>query len=296
MRILEYYSGILFLTTNRVGAIDDAFRSRLRLTFYYPKLTKRQTKEIFKRNFQRIAEINVVREKNNLVPFEYKESEARIMDWPWESWKMLRWNGRQIRNAFQTVLALVEFHHKKRSSELAKPVELKKHFKIVANASIQFDEYLLAIHGVDEDKGAQREYMRAQNYSPPSDLIFKGFSQKDFDSSSDEEDSSNDSETDIESDDSDESGGGKKKSLAREGREPSRRAGARGARRHLTKRGNQKRSTKRRRRERKEGWGGRRWLIAVWFLGRPVVACNYRYEIRPKAAWKFTNKPPSKST
>ncbi|XHG04116.1 hypothetical protein AWENTII_007396 [Aspergillus wentii] len=28
LRILEYYSGILFLTTNRVGALDEAFRSR----------------------------------------------------------------------------------------------------------------------------------------------------------------------------------------------------------------------------------------------------------------------------
>lgn len=31
LRALEYYSGILFLTTNRVGSIDEAFRSRIHM-------------------------------------------------------------------------------------------------------------------------------------------------------------------------------------------------------------------------------------------------------------------------
>jgi hypothetical protein len=69
----------------------------------------------------------------------------------------LRGNGRQIRNAFQTILALADFHYKRGSAELTKPVLLKKHFKIVTNASIQFDEYLKASHGVDEDEGTWRE-------------------------------------------------------------------------------------------------------------------------------------------
>lgn len=32
MRALEYYSGILFLTTNRVGSIDEALRSRIHMS------------------------------------------------------------------------------------------------------------------------------------------------------------------------------------------------------------------------------------------------------------------------
>lgn len=94
LRMLEYYSGILFLTTNRVGAIDDAFRSRLHLILYYPKLTKTQTKQIFKHNFQRIAQINIDRKNKNLSEFEYEKSEKKIMDWAMETWKGLRWNGR----------------------------------------------------------------------------------------------------------------------------------------------------------------------------------------------------------
>lgn len=31
MRILEYYRGVIFLTTNRVGVLDQAFESRIYL-------------------------------------------------------------------------------------------------------------------------------------------------------------------------------------------------------------------------------------------------------------------------
>lgn len=35
LRVLEYYNGLLFLTTNRVGAVDEAFKSRIHLSLYY---------------------------------------------------------------------------------------------------------------------------------------------------------------------------------------------------------------------------------------------------------------------
>lgn len=46
LRVLEYYSGILFLTTNRVGVFDQAFRSRIHMSFFYPKLDQKATIEI----------------------------------------------------------------------------------------------------------------------------------------------------------------------------------------------------------------------------------------------------------
>jgi hypothetical protein len=165
----------------------------------------------------------------------------------------LRWNGRQIRNAFQTVLALADFHYKKGGTELTKPVVLKKHFEIVANASIQFDKYL-ATHGADEDKGTGREYMGAQNYSPSPNLVFKGLSQDDSDSSS-EEHCSNDRRRIVFLMALMNQTGQGGKMLARERRERNRGPDARGARRNLTKTGNQERSTKRRRRKGKRRMG-----------------------------------------
>ncbi|CAB5297093.1 unnamed protein product [Rhizophagus irregularis] len=48
LRHLEYYQGILFLTTNRVMSFDDAFRSRITMCFHYPKLVPEKRKEIWK--------------------------------------------------------------------------------------------------------------------------------------------------------------------------------------------------------------------------------------------------------
>lgn len=39
LRMLEYYSGILFLTTNRVANIDAAFQSRIHISIEYPQLS-----------------------------------------------------------------------------------------------------------------------------------------------------------------------------------------------------------------------------------------------------------------
>jgi len=50
LRVLEYYSGILFLTTNRVGTLDEAFKSRIHLSLYYPSLNRDQTLQIFEMN------------------------------------------------------------------------------------------------------------------------------------------------------------------------------------------------------------------------------------------------------
>jgi len=38
LRMLEYYKGILFLTTNRVSTFDQAFESRIHLRLHYPDL------------------------------------------------------------------------------------------------------------------------------------------------------------------------------------------------------------------------------------------------------------------
>jgi hypothetical protein len=39
LRVLEYYEGILFLTTNRIDNIDPAFQSRIHVSMAYPDLT-----------------------------------------------------------------------------------------------------------------------------------------------------------------------------------------------------------------------------------------------------------------
>lgn len=47
LRNLEYYTGIIFLTTNRVGAIDPAFKSRIHMSIFYPRLSKENTVKLY---------------------------------------------------------------------------------------------------------------------------------------------------------------------------------------------------------------------------------------------------------
>ncbi|KAF2117468.1 hypothetical protein BDV96DRAFT_644883 [Lophiotrema nucula] len=47
LRVLEYYQGILFLTTNQIAQFDAAVQSRIRIALKYNVLNEEQTKAIF---------------------------------------------------------------------------------------------------------------------------------------------------------------------------------------------------------------------------------------------------------
>ncbi|KAK3368858.1 hypothetical protein B0T24DRAFT_533110, partial [Lasiosphaeria ovina] len=56
LRILEYYTGLLFLTTNRVGDFDEAFTSRIHVSLYYPQLDRDATLTIWRNNIEKVKE------------------------------------------------------------------------------------------------------------------------------------------------------------------------------------------------------------------------------------------------
>lgn len=47
LRVLEYYEGIMFLTTNRVQTFDAAFQSRIHISLEYPELDKKSRTTIW---------------------------------------------------------------------------------------------------------------------------------------------------------------------------------------------------------------------------------------------------------
>jgi SpoVK/Ycf46/Vps4 family AAA+-type ATPase len=228
LRILEYYSGILFLTTNRVGTFDGAFRSRIHLMLYYPKLTEKQALQIFDNNLNRIEEYNATRRSQGKPEVEISDKE--IHKWAKKrltsSDKSLRiyWNGRQIRNAFQTALALAEFEAQQQqgkqaakagtaddSVEPAPPKVTKEHFKRIAKAIAHFDNYLTQVHfGQDEDSIARRNEERGDN--PPKPKQRKSDKKDESDTSDDESEVSSASSLDDKSSDSDDDESDKGKS------------------------------------------------------------------------------------
>ncbi|KAF2705209.1 P-loop containing nucleoside triphosphate hydrolase protein [Pleomassaria siparia CBS 279.74] len=141
LRVLEYYAGVLMLTTNRVGEFDEAFRSRIHISLYYPKLDRRTTTEIWDMNVRRLQ---------NAKDVDLEIDEEGIRSFYRQHWddttnhKGRRWNRRQIKNAFQTALALAnwEFHDGPSNTGLTKPHLKKEHFKTVAKTSNHFDDYI----------------------------------------------------------------------------------------------------------------------------------------------------------
>ncbi|KAK0650715.1 Lon protease 4 [Lasiodiplodia hormozganensis] len=149
LRVLEYYSGILFLTTNRVGIIDQAFRSRIHLSLFYPALDKNATLTIWKMHLntakRRFKERGQVLEVDKKEVLKFAKEQFKKM----KSNNMNTWNGRQIRNAFQTAIALAEYHaqdkgeihHQKKKGKKTTKLTIEE-FKTVQQTSDSFDEYL----------------------------------------------------------------------------------------------------------------------------------------------------------
>ena len=148
--MLEYYTGILFLTTNRVGAFDEAFRSRIHMTLYYPLLDEDQTRRIWSMNLKRMLK----RKEGKLEASERDLLDFAITHFKKNVPRKTRWNGRQIRNACQTAAALAEFeaHNKPQPESSVETSSTEtttviaqlqvKHFEIVAEAALQFDTYI----------------------------------------------------------------------------------------------------------------------------------------------------------
>ena len=157
-----------------MGNIDRAFKSRIHIALYYPKLDKTSTYEIWKRNIKRIK-ADFKRENKDFIIEEkvilrYSKEHFNEL----KAAKFLNWNGRQIRNAFQTAIALAEYD----SRPGEKPVLSRKQFATVAAASRDFDQYLKDTQrGKDDAQLAQEEKARIDTwgeYSQGSGIVEEG--------------------------------------------------------------------------------------------------------------------------
>ncbi|KAJ5771684.1 P-loop containing nucleoside triphosphate hydrolase protein [Penicillium odoratum] len=164
LRVLEYYAGIFFLTTNRIGDFDEAFSSRIHISLHYPQLKLPTTEEILQLNIRLIRER--FRQKNRLLSIDEEGILAYARRY-WTKHKKMRWNGRQIRNACQTALALAEFdagggNHEKNLDPNAEVKLTVSHLKTVARAYREFMWYLNKLYKTDQDRLAHQKGLRAR--------------------------------------------------------------------------------------------------------------------------------------
>ncbi|KAK6818992.1 hypothetical protein RU639_008201 [Aspergillus parasiticus] len=139
LRVLEYYEGILILTSNRIGTFDEAFKSRVQLTLHYPPLDQDGRQRIW----------------NNFINRLYHSGVKAHIDKLKDKVDMLsahELNGREIRNAIQTATLLAQF----RGQTLG-----PRHLKEVIKVSNEFEQYLTDVHGHSSSEWARAQGTRA---------------------------------------------------------------------------------------------------------------------------------------
>lgn len=128
LRQLEYYKGVLILTTNRDCAFDDAMCSRIAVFLHYERHNEDQRKTIWTNMFERVG-LNGTTEE--LAEFAKPE-----------------FNGREIRNIIKTAQTLSR----------SKDDEAKLEIDHVRRA-FQVYEASTKVWGRDREKPAPREYL-----------------------------------------------------------------------------------------------------------------------------------------
>ncbi|KAI1302934.1 hypothetical protein F5Y03DRAFT_407401 [Xylaria venustula] len=143
LRVLEYYDGILILTSNRVGTFDEAFRSRIQLTLRYENLTKLQRHKIWTNFVRRLEKLRsskaAAASSSSLTTrvisdfgFDFKDIKEHI-----DELAERNLNGREIRNAISTARQLAMY--KRESMNY-------KHLQRVINETSKFEQYITELH------------------------------------------------------------------------------------------------------------------------------------------------------
>ncbi|KAJ5169263.1 uncharacterized protein N7482_004857 [Penicillium canariense] len=120
LRLLEYFQGILFLTTNRVETFDDAFQSRIHVALRYGDLNAKAKRSIWKMFLGRVRAIEGVKTAS------FSESDYDLLS-------RHTLNGRQIKNSVRTAQALAVNENSPLSME---------HIKRVLEVAETFDQDL----------------------------------------------------------------------------------------------------------------------------------------------------------
>jgi hypothetical protein len=155
LRTLEYYdgekqqsmtkkaltlTGILILTTNRVGTFDEGFRSRIQLAIHYEELSPSSREQVWENFIKR------------LESFKSEDIDTHDLRGHLKELGEYKMNGRQIRNVVTTARQLAMYKKK--------PLDFER-MQHVIKVTGQFDKYLLKINeGMDSEALAREDGLR----------------------------------------------------------------------------------------------------------------------------------------
>ncbi|KAL4933484.1 ATP-binding protein [Aspergillus undulatus] len=144
LRVLEYYSGILVLTSNRIGTFDEAFKSRVHLTLHFPTLDEGSRRRIWSNFITRLH-------RTHRTHRTYPEAKVDQILERLDELATFELNGREIRNSIRTAMLLAEFR-----GELFQ----YSHLHDVIEVSNEFEQYLRDMHGHSASESARFQRIR----------------------------------------------------------------------------------------------------------------------------------------
>lgn len=157
LRRMEYFRGLLFLTTNRVGQIDDAFVSRVHMAIGYDRLSPKFRRNIWEGFFRKLE-----LERAGRILVGPSAKKFVLHD---EEIQKIELNGREIRNALQTAITLAEFESIEAESASGESgptfassqlvIVEENHFRRVLDMSKKFQDYITTIRREDEIQRAK---------------------------------------------------------------------------------------------------------------------------------------------
>ncbi|KAK8098144.1 P-loop containing nucleoside triphosphate hydrolase protein [Apiospora kogelbergensis] len=144
LRLLEYFSGILFLTTNRVASFDDAFKSRIHIPIRYTNLSQESRLQIWRNFLARVPRgegDSKSDDKSKVAPLVSEKDLVTLAEHDL--------NGRQIKNVIKAAESLAAFE--------GKPLNMEQ-LQEVTKIQARFEADLSSLSGIDYNApGASRK-------------------------------------------------------------------------------------------------------------------------------------------
>lgn len=159
LRALEYYQGLMFLTTNRIGSFDEAIISRIHVVLHLPNLSDVDRERIWSTSFRKLEKERLdISVEYSLVNYAYHDEDIRKLDW----------NGREIRNAFNTMIALAEWDAQQNSryTKDGKVEVRREHLQEVAKMSATFKQYLESLRQMEHEEYIRSLGLRDDKFRP----------------------------------------------------------------------------------------------------------------------------------
>jgi len=127
------YTGILIMTSNRVGRLDEGFTSRIHLSIRFANLSEDSRYKIWDNLLSRLYKI--LQESPPGI-----EGSADIVELQGKLTELAKvpMNGREIRNSISSARRLAMWNHER--------LEFK-HLQVVISEAAKFNEYLLVLQG-----------------------------------------------------------------------------------------------------------------------------------------------------